>query len=350
MTSTLHSRLIPALSRGLATLATYLDRIEQQAEKGNDLAGNRYLWDRLAPDMQPFRAQIQMAADTAKGAVARLAGIAPPRYPDTENTIAELRERLKTTDAFIRTVDASGFEGAEERMIDQSFRRAPYAMRGEDYVDAFVLPNFYFHIATAHAILRAGGLDVGKADYLGRLSGKTLAQRETARRVRLLTAQQATSWIAAHALPDPSKPGGAASRKLSFRTELEDLEPGEIVTAVLGDTDEFRGESMVHVSDWIWDNDYEDDPTARLREKFGEPRSLEEVPAWVFAGGPVDDVRELLDIVIERNWTADLYLPAEGLTVRLLPGGNGEIWTAKADAEELIRYRLIELGVECYAA
>jgi hypothetical protein len=350
MTSTLHSRLIPALSRGLATLATYLDRIEQQAEKGNELAGNRYLWDRLAPDMQPFRAQIQMAADTAKGAVARLAAIMPPRYPDTENTVAELRERVKMTDAFIRAVDASAFDGADERMIDQSFRRAPYAMRGEDYVGAFVLPNFYFHIATAHAILRAGGLDVGKADYLGRLSGKTLPQHEVVQPVRLLTPQEAASWIAAHALQDPSKSTGTASRKLSFRTELEDLEPSEIVTAVLGDTDEFRGESMVHVSDWIWDNEYEGDPTAPLREKFGEARSLEEVPAWVFSGGHIDDIRALLDIVIERNWTADLYLPAEGLTVRLLPERNGEIHASRADAEELIRYRLIELGVECYAA
>src|SRR5262249_37721492 len=188
MASTLHSRLIPALSRGLATLTTYLDKIER-AEKGNALAGNRYLWDRLAPNMQPFKAQIQMAADTAKGSVARLAGIAPPSYADTENNVAELRERLKKTDAFIHTVGASEFEGADERMIDQSFRRAPYAMRGDDYVDAFVLPNFYFHIATAHAILRAGGLDVGKVDYLGQLSGTALRQHEAPERVRFLTAQ-----------------------------------------------------------------------------------------------------------------------------------------------------------------
>lgn len=347
MASTLHSRLIPALSRGLATLMTYLDKIEQQVEKGNAFAGNRYLWDRLAPNMQPFKAQIQMAADTAKGAVARLAGIAPPRYADTENNVAELRERLKMTDAFIHTMDASEFEGADERMIDQSFRHAPYAMRGEDYVNAFVLPNFYFHIATAHAILRVGGLDVGKADYLGRLSGQALPHHKTLERVRFLTTQQAASWLAAHELP--SKPTHIASKKLSFKTELEGFEPSEIVTALLGDTDEFRAESMVHITDWIWDNEYEGDPTAPLRENFGETRALDEVPAWVFPGGNLDDVLALLGIVVERNWSANLYLPTEGLIVRLLPEGKGEIYTSKADAEELIRYRLIELGIECYA-
>lgn len=349
MASTLHSRLIPALSRGLATLTTYLDKIEQQVEKGDKFASSRYLWDRLAPNMQPFKAQIQMAADTAKGAVARLAGIAPPRYADTENNVAELRERLKMTDAFIHTVDASEFEGADDRMIDQGFRRAPYAMRGEDYVNAFVLPNFYFHIATAHAILRVGGLDVGKTDYLGRLSGQALAQRATAERVRLLTTQQAAAWLAAHALPDPSTPSHIVGQKLSFKTELEGLAPSEIVAALLADADEFRDESMVHITDWIWDNEYEDDPTAPLRENVGEARALDEVPAWVFPGGNVDDALALLSIVVERNWTANLYLPTDGLIVRLLPEGKGEIYTLKADAEELIRYRLIELGVECYA-
>jgi hypothetical protein len=348
MASTLHSRLIPALSRGLATLTTYLDKIER-AEKGNALAGTRYLWDRLAPNMQPFKAQVQMAADTAKGAVARLAGIAPPSYADTENSVGELRERLKKTDAFIHTVGASEFEGADDRMIDQSFRRAPYAMRGDDYVNAFVLPNFYFHIATAHAILRAGGLDVGKADYLGRLSGQALAHHETSERVRLLTSQQAAFWLAAHELPDLSKPSQAASRKLSFKTELAGFEPREIIAALLRDADDLRNESMVHITDWIWDNEYESDPTTPLRENLGEARALDEVPAWVFPGANVDDVLALLGIVIERDWTANLYLPTESLTVRLLPGGKGEIYPSNEDAEELIRYRLIELGVECYA-
>jgi len=349
MASTLHSRLIPALSRGLATLTTYLDRIDEQVENGNELAGSRFLWDRLAPNMQPFKAQIQMAADTAKGAVARLAGITPPSYADTETTVGELRERLRMTDAFIHTIDASGFEGADDRMVDQSFRRAPYAMRGEDYVNAFVLPNFYFHIATAHAILRVGGVDVGKTDYLGRLAGKVLPKHEAVEHARLLTAQEATAWLAAHDLPDPSKSSRVAGTRLSFKTERSGLVPSEIVSAVVGDSDEFRGESMVHITDWIWDNEYEDDPTASLRGNLGEARGLDVVPAWLFPGGNTDDLLTLLGIVVERNWTASLYLPSEGLTVRLLPDGKGEIYMAKADAEEPIRFRLIELGVECYA-
>ena len=179
---------------------------------------------------------------------------------------------------------------------------------------------------------------------------ETAQRREPEDRVRFLTADQAESWRAAHELPDPSAPAGIAGGKLSFTTERAGLAPAELVTALLGDAGESRDERMVHITDWIWDDDYEQDPSAPLRERFGEARPLDEVPAGVFPGSRIEGLLALLGVVIERNWTAILYLPAEDLIVRLLPEGKGEICALKADAEELMRYRLIELGVECDAA
>jgi hypothetical protein len=125
---------------------------------------------RLAPDMFPFVRQFQIMTDLAKNGGARLAGVNPPRFEDTETTFAELKARLDKTAAFLKSLDAAAIDAAVDTKI--TFPRGPSAkgeMKGADYLDHFVLPNIYFHLTIAYAILRSLGLDVGKADYLGKI-------------------------------------------------------------------------------------------------------------------------------------------------------------------------------------
>ncbi|HRD46410.1 MAG TPA: DUF1993 domain-containing protein [Caulobacter sp.] len=122
---------------------------------------------RLAPDMHPFPRQIQMASDAAKGAVARLAGVEVPSMPDTEATLAELKARIAKTIAFIESVDASAFAGAEDREIVLKFPNMELKFTGAEFLTGFALPNFFFHATTAYALLRAAGAPIGKMDFLG---------------------------------------------------------------------------------------------------------------------------------------------------------------------------------------
>ena len=123
---------------------------------------------RLAPDMFALARQVQIACDTAKNGLSRLAGVEAPRYEDNEKTIAELKERIAKTIAYLKTLDGAAIDAAVDRTI--RFPLGPHKtaeMKGVDYLTQFVAPNFYFHTVTAYAILRANGVDVGKMDYLG---------------------------------------------------------------------------------------------------------------------------------------------------------------------------------------
>jgi hypothetical protein len=123
---------------------------------------------RLAPDMFPLSRQVQIACDGAKNGVARLAGLEPPRFEDNEKTIEELRARIARTIDYLKGVPGSAFEGAEDRAI-----RVPAGpdkfldFKGLDFIQRWVLPNVFFHITTAYAILRHNGVEIGKRDYLG---------------------------------------------------------------------------------------------------------------------------------------------------------------------------------------
>lgn len=121
---------------------------------------------RLAPDQYCLIQQVQAACDQAKFAAAYLSGQQPPSHPDTEKTMAELRARIQTCTAFVDGIAAAQFAGGEERRVSPSWM-AGNSVRGDRYLDRIAVPNFYFHVTTAYAILRHNGVALGKMDYIG---------------------------------------------------------------------------------------------------------------------------------------------------------------------------------------
>jgi hypothetical protein len=122
---------------------------------------------RLYPDMFPFARQVQICCDTAKGAVARLAGVEIPKHEDTEKSFEELQARIQKTLDFMKTVEAGQIDGSEDKEIVLKLRGQDVSFKGAQYLLAFAYPNFYFHAATAYDILRHNGVEVGKTDFLG---------------------------------------------------------------------------------------------------------------------------------------------------------------------------------------
>jgi hypothetical protein len=157
---------IPPLIRGLENLSRILDKAIAQA-KSEDRDLNSLLEGRLAPDMFPFTRQVQIVSDTAKGCAARLTGAEAPSYPDEEKTFPELQQRIGKTIAYLKTFHAEQFEGADARTVTLKFPTGEMSFSGRDYLTSFALPNFYFHITAAYAILRHAGIAVGKMDFLG---------------------------------------------------------------------------------------------------------------------------------------------------------------------------------------
>lgn len=159
---------IPVFEVGLNALSALLDKGAAYAEV-KKVDPTVLLNARLFPDMFPLARQVQAACDQAKNGSARLAGIEPPRYPDDEKTIAELKARIAKTIAFIKSVDGGSIDASADREI--SFPLGPKTghMKGADYLNYFALPNFHFHLATAYDILRHSGVEIGKPDYLGNM-------------------------------------------------------------------------------------------------------------------------------------------------------------------------------------
>lgn len=169
MPITMHSASVPVFTRMLGNLNQWLDKAEAHAQaKKFDPAV--YLAARLAPDMLPFTKQIQIGCDAAKFGVARLAGIEPPKFEDNETSFAELRERIRKTLEFVRSVPADAIDGTEAKEVILPRRDGPVTLKGEFYLKHYVLPNFYFHVTTAYALLRHNGVELGKSDYLGALA------------------------------------------------------------------------------------------------------------------------------------------------------------------------------------
>ncbi|SDY21431.1 hypothetical protein SAMN04487939_101279 [Lysobacter sp. yr284] len=165
MSLSLYDISVPAFQRGLDVLQHLLDQgIAHARAQGQDPA--QLLAGRLAPDMYTLIGQVQSASDAAKFGAARLAGIAPPSFPDNETTLEELRERIAKTQDFLRSVPADSMDGQEEREIVIRPGGRELSFLARDYIRGFVLPNFYFHLTTAYGILRHLGVPLGKTDYL----------------------------------------------------------------------------------------------------------------------------------------------------------------------------------------
>ncbi len=131
--------------------------------------------------MRPLTGQIQSASDSAKNGVARLAGIEAPSMADTEATFAELKERCDKTIAFLKTITPEQLDGSETRTVEIRFPSGHgYRFAGLDYLTKFMLPNFFFHVQTAYAILRAQGVEIGKQDYLMHMGMPNIVPAETA--------------------------------------------------------------------------------------------------------------------------------------------------------------------------
>jgi uncharacterized protein len=166
MSVSLYDVSIPVLSLGLNNLSAILDKAASHAE--NKKVDPKALpTARLIIDMLPLSAQIQIACDTAKGAAARLAGVEIPKHEDTETTIPELKARITKTVEFLKTIKPQQLQGAETREIVLQFPQNTLKFTGVNYLTNFVLPNFFFHVTMAYAILRKNGVEVGKRDFLG---------------------------------------------------------------------------------------------------------------------------------------------------------------------------------------
>jgi hypothetical protein len=147
-----------------AWIVTATQHAEQKKFDANDFVGMRLVVDQFA-----FARQVQTACDTLKLGASRLTGKDAPSHPDTETTLPQLRERIASTLAYLDGFTAKDFEGAATRSITQP-RWQGKTMTGADYFREHVLPNFFFHVTTAYAILRANGVAIGKRDYLGPLT------------------------------------------------------------------------------------------------------------------------------------------------------------------------------------
>ncbi len=166
MTITMYQASAPRFAHTLKALSAVLAKADAHcaARKIDPLVLTAA---RLYPDMFPLSRQVQIACDSAKGAVARLAGVEVPKHEDTEKTFEELRARIDKTLAFIATVKPAQVDGSEEREVVLKLRGNDVTFSGLQYLLGFAWPNFYFHATTAYAILRHNGVELGKTDFLG---------------------------------------------------------------------------------------------------------------------------------------------------------------------------------------
>jgi hypothetical protein len=157
---------LPVFEIGLNALSAVLDKAAAHAA-GKKIDPSVLLGWRLAPDMFALTRQVQVAADQAKNGAARLAGIEPPKFEDNETSIDQLKERIAKTLAFFKTLDNKAIDASSDREITFPLGPAKGHMKGSDYLNHFVLPNFYFHLTAAYAIVRQCGVGLGKPDFLG---------------------------------------------------------------------------------------------------------------------------------------------------------------------------------------
>ena len=166
MTISMYQASAPRFANTLKNLAAILDKAKAHA--GARKIDEQVLTSsRLYPDMFALARQVQIACDTAKGAVARLAGVEIPKHEDTEKTFDELQERIAKTLAFIATVKAAQVDGTEDKEVVLKLQGNDVPFKGLQYLLGFAWPNFYFHVTTAYNILRHNGIELSKRDFVG---------------------------------------------------------------------------------------------------------------------------------------------------------------------------------------
>ena len=166
MTMSMSAASLPVFKNALTNLSHILDKGAAHAEARKFDPANLLTY-RLAPDMLPFTKQIQIACDAAKIGAARIAGLEWPKYEDNEATFAELKARIQKTLDFLATIPAEKLDGTEDKELQIPVSRdATRTMKAQDYLRFHVLPNLFFHVTIAYAILRHNGVELGKSDYL----------------------------------------------------------------------------------------------------------------------------------------------------------------------------------------
>ncbi|MEO8156880.1 MAG: DUF1993 domain-containing protein [Betaproteobacteria bacterium] len=167
MNISMYQASVPVFARSLNNLAAILEKAAVQAEtkKVDPAVLINY---RLYPDMFQLARQVQIATDGAKGGVARLAGLEPPKYEDNEASMADLIARLRKTVAYMETIKPEQIDGSEDKTVTWKTQTATRSMQGLPYLLNHVTPNLYFHVTTAYAILRHCGIEIGKQDFLGK--------------------------------------------------------------------------------------------------------------------------------------------------------------------------------------
>lgn len=167
MTISMYQASVPSLIRSLNNLAVILQKGAAHAE-ARKIEPAVLINSRLYPDMFPLGRQVQIASDIARRGAARLAGLEAPKYEDDETTFTELIARLQKTTAYLETLTPEQIDGSEEKSITLPVGENTLSFRGLSYLLYFILPNVYFHVTTAYDILRHCGVELGKADYLGK--------------------------------------------------------------------------------------------------------------------------------------------------------------------------------------
>ena len=166
MALSMYTASVPVFQHMLRNLSHILDKADANAQ-ARKFDPAVLMTARLAPDMLPFTRQILIACDAAKNGVGRIAGVEAPKFEDNEASIAELKARIQKTLDYLATVPASALDGTEDKEVTfPGGRDKTRTMTAQAYLLTWTLPNFFFHITTAYAILRHNGVDLGKTDYL----------------------------------------------------------------------------------------------------------------------------------------------------------------------------------------
>ena len=172
MSFSMSTSSLPTFEIGLSALSAVLDKAAAFAA-AKKIDPSVLLQSRLSPDMFPLIRQVQIASDQAKNGIARLAGVEPPRHEDNETTIDQLKDRLARTLSYLKSIEPKQIDGSADH--DITFPLGPTNkghMTGLDYLNLFALPNFYFHLTAAYAILRHCGVDLTKRDFFGAIPMK----------------------------------------------------------------------------------------------------------------------------------------------------------------------------------